>query len=189
LISFFKKNFIDQLWHNFEILLEIENTYPNFEILPNSGVLISDHNNNEFISKIEININKILNDGDGSTSTSSKLLKDTEGMNWIHMKDPNSYDLLSSSYTVINALYNNNSINNIIGFALKFSIKNKELNDNIYLIYRMDIKSFYPFLPTSQIVGQKDQDKEDAFFDFLLRNKINLEKNKRKWLGIWGIPF
>jgi|TARA_B110000263_G_scaffold220223_1_gene207946 hypothetical protein len=191
LISFFKKKFIDQLWHNLEILLEIEKKYSNFNILPDSGVLISDHddNNNQFLSKIEMNINEILNFGDGSTGTSSKLLKDTEGMNWIHMKDPNSHDLLSSSYTVINAMYNNNSIDNIIGFVLKFNINHEELNDDIYLVYRMDIKSFYPFLPTSEIVGQKNQIKEDVFFKFLLQNKINLEKNKRKWLGIWGIPF
>jgi len=191
LISFFKKKFIDQLWHNLEILLEIEKKYSNFNILPDSGVLISDHddNNNQFLSKIEMNINEILNFGDGSTGTSSKLLKDTEGMNWIHMKDPNSHDLLSSSYTVINAMYNNNSIDNIIGFVLKFNINHEELNDDIYLVYRMDIKSFYPFLPTSEIVGQKNQIKEDVFFKFLLQNKINLEKNKRKWLVIWGIPF
>ena len=191
MISFFKKKFIDQLWHNLEILLEIEKKYSNFNILPDSGVLISDHddNNNQFLSKIEMNINEILNFGDGSTGTSSKLLKDTEGMNWIHMKDPNSHDLLSSSYTVINAMYNNNSIDNIIGFVLKFNINHEELNDDIYLVYRMDIKSFYPFLPTSEIVGQKNQIKEDVFFKFLLQNKINLEKNKRKWLVIWGIPF
>ena len=189
MISFFKKNFIDQLWHDFEIILEIEKKYSNFKILPNSGILISQHNNNDFLSKIEFNINEILNDGDGSTVTTSKLLKDTEGMNWIHMKDSNSYDLLSSSYTVINAMYNNNSIDNIIGFALKFSIKHKELNDDIYLIYRMDIKSFYPFSPTSEIVGEKNQIQEDIFFNFLSQYKINLESNKRKWLGIWGIPF
>ena len=72
MISFFKKKFIDQLWHNLEILLEIEKKYSNFNILPDSGVLISDHddNNNQFLSKIEMNINEILNFGDGSTGTS-----------------------------------------------------------------------------------------------------------------------
>jgi len=189
LISFFKKNFIEQLWYNFEILIEIEKKHPDFNILPDSGILISENNDNEFISNIEVNLNEILHDEDGSTKTRSNLLKDTEGMNWIHMKDLNSYDLLSSTYTVINAIYRNNSINNIIGFALKINIKYKELNDDIFLIYRMDIKSFYPFSPTSKTVGQKDKFKEDIFFNFLTHSKINLEKNKRKWLGIWGIPF
>tara|TARA_B110000438_G_scaffold291683_1_gene328969 strand:+ start:13350 stop:13919 length:570 start_codon:yes stop_codon:yes gene_type:complete len=189
LISFFKKNFIEQLWYNFEILIDIEKKHPDFNILSESGILISENNDNEFISNIEVNLNKILDDDNDSTKTLSSLLKDTEGMNWIHMKDFNSYDLLSSTYTVINAIYRNDSIDNIIGFALKINIKYKELNDDIFLIYRMDIKSFYPFLPTSKIVGEKDQSKEDIFFNFLSQNKINLEKNKRKWLGIWGIPF
>jgi len=62
-------------------------------------------------------------------------------------------------------------------------------NEKIYIIYRMDTKSFYPFCSTSDEIGEQDREKENIVYNFLNENKFKLENNKKKWLGIWGIPF
>ena len=72
---------------------------------------------------------------------------------------------------------------------MKFSINFNDLTEKCFLIYRMDLQSFYPFAPTSNNVGDRNEEMEKFLFDFLKSKKINLENNKRNWLGLWGIPI
>ena len=189
MISFFKKDFLNELWLDFEKLLNIKNVENDFNIMPISGLLVSNLSKNDFFKNLESNLQVILNDGEESTETKVQIIKDSEDMNWIMLSDDQSFDLLSSIYTTINAINSHESIKNVIGVALKFSINFNGLTEKCYLIYRMDLQSFYPFAPTSNNVGDRNEEMERFLFDFLKSKKINLEKNKRNWLGLWGIPI
>ena len=49
---FNKNNFLDDLWGNFQIILdEISNSKSRINLLDKSGILISNHTNNDFTKK------------------------------------------------------------------------------------------------------------------------------------------
>ena len=104
MISFFKKDFLNELWLDFEKLLNIKNDEYDFNIMPISGLLVSNLSKNDFFKNLQSNLEVILNDGEGSTDTKVQIIKDSEDMNWIMLSDDQSFDLLSSIYTTINAI-------------------------------------------------------------------------------------
>ena len=188
MLSFFKKDFLNQLWLNFEKLLEITNQNNEFKLLPSTGLLLSKVSDNDFLVDIKSNLKIILNQGEGATKTRIKIVEDSDDMEWVLLSDKNLFDLLSSVYTAVNAVNINSNINNLIAIALKFSINIDNKEKIIFLICRMDLRSFYPFAPTSNKLGDRNDEIENLFFDFLRSNRIKLENNKRNWLGLWGIP-
>ena len=188
---FNKKNFLDDLWENFQIILdEISRDKPRINLLHKSGILISDHKNNDFTKNIRKNIEEILNEGEAATQTLVDIVDDSSDMYWIILEDQNSNDLLSSSYTCLNALNANDSLSNILALVIPFELIIEEsIKEKIYLIFRVDTKSFYPFSPKFGEDKIRNKDIEKDLFNYLTRRKVNLENSEKKWLGIWGIPF
>jgi len=191
LFKFFNKNnFLDDLWGNFQIILdEISNSKSRINLLDKSGILISDHTNNDFTKNIRKNIKEILNEGESATKTLVDVIDDSSDMYWLILEDLNSNDLLSSLYTCINALNANDSLSNILALVIPLEFLLEETKEKIYLIYRVDTKSFYPFSPNSDDEKIRNKDNEKDLYNYLIRRKVNLENTEKKWLGIWGIPF
>ena len=192
MFRFLKKNiFLDKLWLDLQLLHDLNKTSKfDFRLLDDAGLLISKNFDNEFISEIKKNTDEILNEGELATKTSSKIVEDNDDMYWLILSDSESYDLLSSCYTLVNALHANESLRSVIGLVLKFLPSTHQKNaDGIYLIYRMDLKSFYPFSPTSNSLGAQNKEKEISFSKLLNNNKFQIERDRKNWLGIWGIPF
>ena len=187
---FNKNNFLDDLWGNFQIILdEISNSKSRINLLDKSGILISDHTNNDFTKNIKKNIKEILNEGESATKTLVDVIDDSSDMYWLILEDLNSNDLLSSLYTCINALNANDSLSNILALVIPLEFLLEETKEKIYLIYRVDTKSFYPFSPNSDDEKIRNKDDEKDLYNYLIRRKVNLENTEKKWLGIWGIPF
>ena len=187
---FNKNNFLDDLWGNFQIILdEISNSKSRICLLDKSGILISDHTNNDFTKNIKKNIKEILNEGESATKTLVDVIDDSSDMYWLILEDLNSNDLLSSLYTCINALNANDSLSNILALVIPLELLLEDTKEKIYLIYRVDTKSFYPFSPNSDDEKIRNKDNEKDLYNYLIRRKINLENTEKKWLGIWGIPF
>ena len=187
---FNKNNFLDDLWGNFQIILdEISNSKSRINLLDKSGILISDHTNNDFTKNIRKNIKEILNEGESATKTLVDVIDDSSDMYWLILEDLNSNDLLSSLYTCINALNANDSLSNILALVIPLELFLEESKEKIYLIYRVDTKSFYPFSPNSDDEKIRNKDNEKDLYNYLVRRKVNLENTEKKWLGIWGIPF
>ncbi len=187
---FNKNNFLDDLWGNFQIILdEISNSKARINLLDKSGILISDHTNNDFTKNIKKNIKEILNEGESATKTLVDVIDDSSDMYWLILEDLNSNDLLSSLYTCINALNANDSLSNILALVIPLELLLEETKEKIYLIYRVDTKSFYPFSPNSDDEKIRNKDHEKDLYNYLIRRKVNLENTEKKWLGIWGIPF
>ena len=187
---FNKNNFLDDLWGNFQIILdEISNSKSRICLLDKSGILISDHTNNDFTKNIKKNIKEILNEGESATKTLVDVIDDSSDMYWLILEDINSNDLLSSLYTCINALNANDSLSNILALVIPLELLLEDTKEKIYLIYRVDTKSFYPFSPNSDDEKIRNKDNEKDLYNYLIRRKVNLENTEKKWLGIWGIPF
>ena len=187
---FNKNNFLDDLWGNFQIILdEISNSKSRINLLDKSGILISDHTNNDFTKNIRKNIKEILNEGESATKTLVDVIDDSSDMYWLILEDLNSNDLLSSLYTCINALNANDSLSNILALVIPLELLLEDTKEKIYLIYRVDTKSFYPFSPNSDDEKIRNKDNEKDLYNYLVRRKVNLENTEKKWLGIWGIPF
>lgn len=187
---FNKNNFLDDLWGNFQIILdEISNSKSRICLLDKSGILISDHTNNDFTKNIKKNIKEILNEGESATKTLVDVIDDSSDMYWLMLEDLNSNDLLSSLYTCINALNANDSLSNILALVIPLELLLEDTKEKIYLIYRVDTKSFYPFSPNSDNEKIRNKDNEKDLYNYLIRRKVNLENTEKKWLGIWGIPF
>ena len=187
---FNKNNFLDDLWGNFQIILdEISNSKSRINLLDKSGILISDHTNNDFTKNIKKNIKEILNEGESATKTLVDVIDDSSDMYWLILEDLNSNDLLSSLYTCINALNANDSLSNILALVIPLELLLEDTKEKIYLIYRVDTKSFYPFSPNSDDEKIRNKDDEKDLYNYLIRRKVNLENTEKKWLGIWGIPF
>lgn len=187
---FNKNNFLDDLWGNFQIILdEISNSKSRINLLDKSGILISDHTNNDFTKNIKKNIKEILNEGESATKTLVDVIDDSSDMYWLILEDLNSNDLLSSLYTCINALNANDSLSNILALVIPLELILEDTKEKIYLIYRVDTKSFYPFSPNSDDEKIRNKDNEKDLYNYLIRRKVNLENTEKKWLGIWGIPF
>ena len=187
---FNKNNFLDDLWGNFQIILdEISNSKSRICLLDKSGILISNHTNNDFTKNIKKNIKEILNEGESATKTLVDVIDDSSDMYWLILEDLNSNDLLSSLYTCINALNANDSLSNILALVIPLELLLEDTKEKIYLIYRVDTKSFYPFSPNSDDEKTRNKDKEKDLYNYLMRRKVNLENAEKKWLGIWGIPF
>ena len=187
---FNKNNFLDDLWGNFQIILdEISNSKSRICLLDKSGILISDHTNNDFTKNIKKNIKEILNEGESATKTLVDVIDDSSDMYWLILDDLNSNDLLSSLYTCINALNANDSLSNILALVIPLELLLEDTKEKIYLIYRVDTKSFYPFSPNSDDEKIRNKDNEKDLYNYLIRRKVNLENTEKKWLGIWGIPF
>lgn len=187
---FNKNNFLDDLWGNFQIILdEISNPNSRINLLYKSGILISNHTNNDFTKNIKKNIKEILNEGESATQTVVDVIDDSSDMYWLILEDLNSNDLLSSLYTCINALNANDSLSNILALVIPIELLLEDTKEKIYLIYRVDTKSFYPFSPNSDDEKTRNKDNEKDLYNYLIRRKVNLENAEKKWLGIWGIPF
>ena len=186
-----KNNFLDDLWVNFQIILdEISNPKSRINLLDKSGILISNHTNNDFTKNIKKNIKEILNEGESATQTLVDVIDDSSDMYWLVLEDLNSNDLLSSSYTCINALNANDSLSNILALVIPLQLLMQEsIKEKIYFIYRVDTKSFYPFAPNSDDEKIRNKNIEKDLYNYLIRKKVNLENSEKKWLGIWGIPF
>ena len=75
MLSFFKKDFLNQLWLNFEKLLEITNQNNEFKLFTSTGLLLSKVSDNDFLVDIKSNLKIILNQGEGATKTRIKIVQ------------------------------------------------------------------------------------------------------------------
>lgn len=167
------------------------------EIAPSrrAGIIYRNDDENAFMKDIESELKSILYQGAGSTKTSFEVQDDDRGMRWVVLEDGNFTDLVSSTYTVGNAIGANGGADNLLAavFELYFT---GTVDDNTYRsglrtywIYRYDRKTFYPFVPTGEEEGERDRPTEARLGHDLRKHGLVIEKSFTEWMGLWGIPF
>ena len=160
-----------------------------------AGVIYRDDNAIPFLSDLENELKAILYYGDGATKTSFEITHDDHGMRWVILEDGKFPDLVSSVYTVGNAMGGNGARSNLLAavFELYFS---GTVDDNsfrtgtrTYWIYRYDRHAFYPFVPTGDDVGDRDRPTELALASRIRKEGMAVERRLEEWMGLWGIPI
>jgi len=167
------------------------------EITParRAGVIYRHSDDISFLKDLDTELSAVLYEGKGATKTTFKITDDDRGMRWIILEDGNFVDLVSTVYTVGNAIGSNDGSSNLLAavFELYFT---GELDDNTYRsglrtywIYRYDRKAFYPFVPTGDSEGERDRPTEARLGTDLRKHGLIVEKSLTEWMGLWGIPF
>ena len=160
-----------------------------------AGVIFHPDDKNLYLSNLQKELNTALYTGEGSTKTSFSILDDSHSTKWIVLEDGKFYDLLSSVFTVGNAINSNGGGENIIGLVFEFFFTDKRNSQEntettkVYLIYRYDLKAFYPFVPTGDTKGERNRIIENRLGSVLKNYGVIIEPRLEKWLGLWGIPF
>ena len=116
------------------------------EIAParRAGVIYRHSDDIEFLADIESELKTVLHTGEGATKTSFDVRDDDQGMRWIVLEDGNFPDLVSSTYTVGNAMGANGASENLLAavFELYFtgmvSDETFRTASRTYWIYRYD---------------------------------------------------
>ena len=167
------------------------------EITPSrrAGVIYRNSEDNAFLNNIERELKPVLYVGDGATKTAFEVQDDDRGMRWIVLEDGNFSDLVSSVYTVGNAIAANDGLDNLLAavFELYFTgtVEDNTYRSGLrtYWIYRYDRKAFYPFVPTGENEGDRDRPTEARLGHDLRKHGLAVEKSLTEWMGLWGIPF
>ncbi|MBT4125923.1 MAG: hypothetical protein HOJ22_01860 [Chloroflexi bacterium] len=167
------------------------------EITPSrrAGVIYKNNADNAFQSDIKNELNEVLYLGEGATKTAFEIEDDDRGMRWIVLEDGNFGDLVSSVYTVGNAIGMNDGADNLLAavFELYFTgtVEDNTYRSGLrtYWIYRYDRKAFYPFVPTGESEGDRDRPTEARLGQDLRKHGLAVEKSLTEWMGLWGIPF
>ena len=160
-----------------------------------AGVIFHPDDKNLYLTNLQKELNAALYTGEGSTKTSFSILDDSHSTKWIVLEDGKFYDLLSSVFTVGNAINSNGGGENIIGLVFEFFFTDKRNSQEntettkVYLIYRYDLKAFYPFVPTGDTKGERNRIIENRLGSTLKNYGVIIEPRLEKWLGLWGIPF
>lgn len=148
-----------------------------------------------FLRDLKQELDPILYSGPGATKTAFEIEDDEHGMRWIVMEDGNFEDLVSSIYTVGNAMGANSAAEGLLAavFELYFTgtVDDNSFRSGIrtYWIYRYDRKAFYPFVPTGDATGERDKPTEVSLASRARRQGMVIERSMEEWMGLWGIPF
>ena len=163
-----------------------------------AGVVYRPDDDVPILAAISDQLDGILYDGPGSTKTAWELKDDEHGMRWAVLNDGNFADLLSSVFTVTNAIQMNGGGQNLLAAVFEFDFANHAVNPNsmvgsgfvhAYLIYRYDRNSYYPFVPTGETAGERDRETERMLGTAVRGAGLKTENSLTEWLGLWGIPF
>ncbi len=163
-----------------------------------AGVVYRHDDGLPFLESLAEHLDAILYEGPGATKTAYEITDDDHGMRWAILNDGNFEDLLSSIFTVSNAIKINGGGPNLLAAVFQIDFANHAVNPqihagsgyvNAYLIYRFDRNSYYPFVPTGDNPGERDRETERMLGSSIRSAGLKTENAMREWLGLWGIPF
>lgn len=164
----------------------------------NAGIVYRHDDDIPFLESLSEHLDGILYEGPGATKTAYEITDDDHGMRWAILNDGNFEDLLSSIFTVSNAIKMNGGGPNLLAAVFQLDFANHAVNPqvqmgtgfvNAYLIYRFDRDSYYPFVPTGDNPGERDRETERMLGSSIRSAGLKTENAMTEWLGLWGIPF
>ena len=163
-----------------------------------AGIVYRHDDKIPFLESLSDHLDEILYEGPGATKTGYEIEDDPHGMRWAILNDGNFDDLLSSIFTVANAIKMNGGDQNLLAAVFELDFANHAVNPHMetgagyvsaYLIYRFDRNSYYPFVPTGDNAGDRDRETERMLGSAVRSAGLKTENSLSEWLGLWGIPF
>ena len=163
-----------------------------------AGIVYRHDDGLPFLASLSEQLDNILYVGPSATKTGYEIKDDDHGMRWAVLNDGNFDDLLSSVFTIANAIKMNDGSQNLLAAVFEFDFANHAVNPrstsgsgyvNAYLIYRFDRDAYYPFVPTGESAGERDRERERMLGNAVKGAGLKTEPSLTEWLGLWGIPF
>tara|TARA_B100001029_G_scaffold168267_1_gene162172 strand:- start:580 stop:1107 length:528 start_codon:yes stop_codon:yes gene_type:complete len=156
----------------------------------NSKIMCWDNENQleEFAKK---EMQKIISEGDQGTKTDFKIINEPGEVSWIILDDENFADLISTTYTVFNALSQLISPNTVMGILFNFKIKNSESssfldsNHDYYIVFNQKPLGYYPLVYENKI---RQPISELEIMDVASKKNLYINKNQNNWFGVEDIP-
>tara|TARA_E500000331_G_scaffold342542_1_gene376265 strand:+ start:140 stop:727 length:588 start_codon:yes stop_codon:yes gene_type:complete len=188
--KFFKNDPIERLWDSISSIKNLnENKVVTFK--GEVGVMCWEKDDQIKVfceSKLSI----ILNDGVENSKTNFDLIDEKGEVFWIKLKDKNFNELISSVFTVVNALTQEINPASVMGLIFPIVVGD-ELNlsyldksQNHYLVFNENPLGYYPLIYKN---GARQQIAETEIFDVIKNNGVLLNGNQSKWFGVDNLPF
>ncbi|MBM3958181.1 MAG: hypothetical protein FJ314_00185 [SAR202 cluster bacterium] len=155
-----------------------------------------------FLNELKTRLGPILHEGEGATKTGFDLVDDAHGTRWVVLDDGNFPDLVSSVYTVGNAIQANGAKEHRLAAVFEFypganlaavtEARDWKPGSAGYFIYSYLRQAYYPFIPQGKDKEGKDQRDRPAELSMgaLMRHAgIATDRHLENWYALWGIPF
>ena len=113
-------------------------------------------------------------------------------MVWIILDDNNFNELISSTFTVVNAISQEISSESVMGLIFPMFIENKDnLNyldpeQKLYLVFNENPPGYYPLVYKNET---RQPIAEIELFDQVKNSGIRFNKDQRKWFSVDKIPI
>lgn len=163
-----------------------------------AGVIFQQDDANPFLAELKANLDDILYVGPGATKTAVEIQDDAYGMRWVVLDDGNFSDLLSSTYTVANAIQHNGGAGNVLAASFHLDVATSLIATppsvfstilESYVIFRFDRNRYYPFIPDSDQESRRDSATEAQLGAAMRNHGLAVEGDPKNWLGLWDMPF
>lgn len=156
----------------------------------------------KFLNELKSQLAPILHEGEGATKTGFDLMDDAHGTRWVVLDDGNFADLVSSVYTVGNAMHANGAKEQRLAAVFQFypganlpaSVEGRDWKPGSagYFIYSYTRQAYYPFIPAGkddQGKDQRDRPAELGMGALMRKAGIATDRSLENWFALWGIPF
>ena len=137
-------------------------------------------------------LKNILNDGVQESKTNFNLIDESGEVIWIILDDEDFNELISSAFTVVNALTQEISIESVMGLVFPLDIENSDnLNylfkkQKIYLIFNENPPGYYPLVYQNET---RQPIAEIELLDLIKNLGIKFNNDQRKWFSVDKIPI
>jgi len=140
----------------------------------------------------ETKLINILNDGVENSKTNFNLIDEKGEVFWIKLKDKNFNELISSVFTVVNALTQEISLDSVMGVIFPINVGDElslsyiEKSQNLYLVFNENPLGYYPLVYQN---GTRQPIAEIEIFDVIKNHGVLLNRNQSKWFSVDKLPF
>ena len=188
--KFFKNNPIEKLWNSISSIKNLnEKEVVGFK--DEVGVMCWEKDNQIKVF-CETELSNILNDGVENSKTNFNLIDEKGEVFWIKLKDKNFNELISSVFTVVNAVTQEISLDSVMAVIFPINVGDElslsyiEKSQNHYLVFNENPLGYYPLVYQN---GARQQIAEIEIFDVIKNYGVILNTNQSKWFSVDKLPF
>jgi len=188
--KFFKNDPIENLWKMISSIINID--LKNIIFFENKVGIMCWEKNYQIKMFCNEKLKNILNDGVENSETNFELIDEKGEVFWIILNDKNFNELVSSAFTVMNALHQEISQDSVMGLIfpleidknLNLTYQDKSLNN--YLVFNETPPGYYPLIYQN---GTRQPISELELYDEIKNTGIFINSNQAKWFSVDEIPF
>ena len=188
--KFFKNDPIEKLWNSISSIKNLnEKEVVGFK---DEVCVMCWEKDNQIKVFCETELSNILNDGVENSKTNFNLIDEKGEVFWIKLKDKNFNELISSVFTVVNAVTQEISLDSVMAVIFPINVGDElslsyiEKSQNHYLVFNENPLGYYPLVYQN---GARQQIAEIEIFDVIKNYGVMLNTNQSKWFSVDKLPF